>query len=71
MLSPHLEVQVVADVLEPPVQMYPFRVPVQSLLQPIPSSLFPSSQFSGGEISFPSPQIGVQVDFAPSTLVQV
>lgn len=58
--SLHTVTHVSTVVGEPPVQMYPGRVPVQSLEHPIPSSLFPSSQVSPKTLKL-SPQIGTQV----------
>ena len=60
--SPQITEQTVAEVGEPPEQLYPVIVPLQVRLHPT-ESFDPSSQVSG-EIIFPSPQIGLQVELA-------
>jgi len=58
--SPHISLQIVFVVGLPPVQDQPVRFPLHVELQPI-ESLVPSSHVSG-EITFPSPQIGLQTE---------
>lgn len=57
--SPHVEMQLSGRAIVPPEQVQPSIAPEQSVLHPFPSILLPSSH-SSGEISFPSPQSGVQ-----------
>lgn len=50
-------------VVDPPVQVNPSSISVQSPLQPSLSSVFPSSHTSSSILK-PSPQIGIQVSWA-------